>query len=364
MRLIPLLALALGCRSESKVDPLDDGSEEVVDETPEAEDPVETTGELPEGTLDNSGLGGAIPGDAVIETDELPDDYVYEEDAVEPELSLDDVQAGIEDGLWTYFWVDPAMLHDLYRDLTSVPEADVISGAADCPYYYDYYYTDYGYFYWYDTCSTDDGTGFSGYALSYDYAGLVSGGYTYPEYGYISASGAVTSPAGATLDLAGYSYMYEYDYGGSYGYHYNYIYGNFSYDGEGYEDTWLAAGLSLNLYTSAFQYNNTETPNLYVQFSGSLAGMTGAVNTIVFVDTYFHTAAMGSNCDAEPSGTISVRGSDGEWYDVEFQGPPYMGSSVFPTDCDGCGQVYFRGEYLGDVCPDFSALSDWENRPW
>ena len=59
-----------------------------------------------------------------------------------------------------------------------------------------------------------------------------------------------------------------------------------------------------------------------------------------------------------------MRDSEGEWYDVNFQGPPYQGARVLPNDCDGCGQVYYRGELLGEVCPDFSILTDWEDRPW
>lgn len=353
--LIATLGLIAGCTPESKVEPI--GEDDPIDQTPTEQPHQEGDGVGSHNdaiTLDE--LAGAM--------DPEPSDYIYEEDTVEPLLSVDDVTLGIEVGIATALSVDPATLHQTYANLIATAYANVTYDEDDCPYYYDYYLEDYGYFYWYDTCTAPDDTSFSGYALSYDYSGLDSYPYYYPNYAYLSGNGSVTDPKGYTLDMAGYSYIYEYEYYGSYfNYHSGYTYGNFSYDNPDYAGTWLGQNLSVNLTFYAYQYNN-DPASVVNQITGSLSGMSGDVNTIVLTDTYFYTAALGSNCEAEPSGTISVRDADGEWYDVYFQGPPYSGATVFPPDCDGCGQVYFRGEYLGESCPDFSILSSWEGRPW
>ena len=34
------------------------------------------------------------------------------------------------------------------------------------------------------------------------------------------------------------------------------------------------------------------------------------------------------------------------------------------SQCDGCGELFFMGESLGELCPDLGPLMDWEGRPW
>lgn len=360
-RALVLLGPLLGCQPESKINPIDEAEPTEEQSPPEEEAPQEEV-DIPTRAVEQG--TSADPGAAHVPGEDLPDDYIYDEETVEPLLTAADVEAGIEEGLETVFWVDPALLHETYNDLIETSKSAVVAGEDDCPYYYDYYLEDYGYFYWYDTCTADDDTAYSGYTLGYYYSGMESGSYLYDNYSYLSGTGAVSSPEGYTLDIGGYSYVYEYHYAGYYSYHYSYVYGNFASDDPALADTWLAAGLSLNLTWSADHYDDVTGPQNTMTFTGSLAGMTGNVNTIVMTDTYIYTNTRGSNCEAEPSGTISVRDSAGEWYDVSFQGPPYAGASIFPPDCDGCGQIYFRGQYLGDACPDFSLLTDWEYRPW
>ena len=73
---------------------------------------------------------------------------------------------------------------------------------------------------------------------------------------------------------------------------------------------------------------------------------------------------LGSECDLEPYGTISVRDNDGNWVDVVFDGPAYWGAWAFQPHCDGCGMAYFRGEEVGPTCIDFSSWLEWENLSW
>jgi len=362
-----LMALLVACRPESKVTPIDDQPTGQTD--PGAADDAEEQGDPgPSRAVAQGAVAVGLslnPRDVRTPGQDDPDDYVYEQDEVEALLSVADVEQGIEDGLATAMWIDPSIVLDEYGRLISAAEADMVSGEGDCPYYYDYYLEYYSYFYWYDSCTTPDGTAFSGYALGYDFSGASSPPYAYPHYAYLSGSGAVQSPDGYTLEIGGSAYDYEYDYYGSYyNYHSGYVVGSFAYDDPRFADTWLAAGLSIDLTISGDDYGDYDVPMNTLTFTGSLSGMTGDVNTVVFTDTTISAAGRGSACDVEPSGTISVRDADGEWYDVNFQGPPYVGASVFPPDCDGCGQVYFRGQYLGDACPDFRVITTWEGRPW
>ena len=51
-----------------------------------------------------------------------------------------------------------------------------------------------------------------------------------------------------------------------------------------------------------------------------------------------------------------MRGEDGSWYDVLFDGPNDLQPETPPDLCDGCGQVYYQGDAMGEACADFSAL--------
>lgn len=343
-RAVLLLAL-FACTQEAKVEPIEQQDDQVPGEQPGSENPPE------EDTAEPA-------------EEDLPSDYIYEDDEVEALLTAEQVAQGISDGIVAMLSVDPDMLHDTYNAMIDEARTATLAGDDDCPYYYEDYYTYYGYFYWYDSCTADNDLAFSGYGYSYDYIGYTSGYYVYDDLSYLYGNLALTSPSGETFEGSGYSYHQEYLYGSNYHGIYAYVYGNWAYDGEDANGNWLTKGLGVNTYLSGSAYSGMGEPYSQLTMTGSVSGIEGDVNTIVMTDTFIYTEAYGSDCELEPSGQISVRDANGEWYDVEFQGPPYMGASVFPTDCDGCGQVWFRGEYLGEACPDFTPMTDWEERPW
>lgn len=356
-----LLFGLVACTQETKVEPLDDETE-VTGEQPASEDDS--------GEVDTAGQGTSEEeteedvADSGEAEDDLPSDYIYEDDEVEALLSPEQVQQGITDGIVAMLSVDPDLMHDTYNTIIDESRSAALAGEADCPYYYEDYYTYYGYYYWYDSCTAEDDLTYSGYGYSYDYEPYETSGYRYSDVSYLYGNLALTTPEGATFEGSGYSYHQEYGYSTNYYAVYAYVYGNWAYDGEDAEGNWLTQNLGVNTYVSASAYSDMGVPYSQMTMTGSVSGLSGDVNTIVMTDTFIYTEAYGSDCDLEPSGLISVRDSQGEWYDVEFQGPPYMGASVFPTDCDGCGQIWFRGEYLGEACPDFSRMTDWEVRPW
>ena len=354
MKLSHIVCLALlGC---SQTEPKDPAAGEVVDQDP-ADVGHDDPGEIEDG---DSGVA-----EEVEEEEDLPSDYIYDEDDVTASITLAQIEQGVSDGVVAMLSIDPDVMHDSYNAIIDQSMADAIAGDADCPYYYESYWTTYGYFYWYDSCEAKDDTEFSGYGYSYNYDPYwYATYYYYTDVSYLYGNMSVTTPEGYVFEGSGYSYHQEYTYNETYHSVYAYVYGNWAYDGPEADDTWLQQGLSVNTYVSGAAYSGVSEPTSQLSLTGSVAGLPGDINTVVMTDTFIYTAAYGSPCDKEPSGQISVRDAQGEWYDVQFQGPPYIGATVFPSDCDGCGQVYFRGAYLGDVCPDFTPMTNWEVRPW
>ncbi|MFT4976948.1 MAG: hypothetical protein ACI8S6_002853 [Myxococcota bacterium] len=284
---------------------------------------------------------------------ELPGEYIYEEEPdAGPSLSLGEIEESILDVLEVISWVDPAQLTESYDALR-------LGGDSACPNYY--YRADDGdyYDYWSGSCTADGGTDFSGYAYSYLREPYSTGTYTYADHGYLQMYGALTSRLGESLDVSGsfYHQTYRYDTGEDW-YGYAYLIGDVRWSAADAFDTWMAEEYSLNLTVNSYDY---ATGQRAIALKGSLSGVAGVVNSALFEEVYLYSA---SDCPIEPSGDISVRDSEGQWYLASFQGAPFSSAPVFPPDCDGCGQVYYRGELIGDVCPDFSSMLDWSTRPW
>ena len=284
---------------------------------------------------------------------DLPGAYVHLEDEPEPLLTLEEIGEGIENALEEMLALDPRELHDVYVDIRD-------SQDGDCPAYLDYDTE-----YWYDTCSTSEGASFAGYANTYRYQDYVNpdNDYFYEDLAYLSADFAIETASGESLEGTGYSYYYEGQYPNSSNrFYYSSSWGRFHWEGPGADGSWLSSGRSFDYYLSATYY--PDYPGHYISHGGGVSGMEGPVNAYVADAFILYTETMGSLCELEPSSMISVRDEEGSWYEVEFQGPGYWGGWAFEPECDGCGDVWFRGRYLGQACADFSALTAWADRPW
>ena len=291
-----------------------------------------------------------------VETDSAaPSAYIFEAEETELLLTASDIEAAITEGIITSLTLDPAPLHEAYQQVRA-------EGDDDCPYYNEDYYDAYGYYYWYDTCTTTAGSEFSGYAISYDKEGYEASGYIYSPYRYFSGNAKVVTSDGHTFEGAGNSTYYEWSREDGVMGSYHYANGTFRWDGSSEDENWLDDNYAGYIYLSGVYYPTY--PGVYLSYSVSLSGLTGSVNTIIIDGAFIYSESMGSMCTDEPSGTISVRNDNGDWYDVTFDGPQYWGGAVFPPSCDGCGNIYQEGVYLGQACPDFSVLLDWDDRPW
>ena len=290
---------------------------------------------------------------------DAPSPYLYESENEEAALTLSQIRDGIETGLAVYAQLDAPVVHSIY--------ASVREGDDECPAYSETYYDDNGRWYWNDTCESETGSTFTGWGVSLFYEDVVTTeDYRYDGYGYLSAAAKIRDPEGRVFEGAGYSYFYDRTaLSSSNRTWYNRTYGHFRWEGSEGAGTWIDKGLIIDVIFSSTYY--PAYPGRYVSMDGSVFGFDGDVDAIMVESLYLYDESMGSPCTAEPYGTISVRGESGSWYEVVFQGPEYWGAPAFPPECDGCGQASFRGKPMGEVCPSFSALMDWDpidSTPW
>ncbi len=288
-----------------------------------------------------------------------PAPYVVEDtgESATPSLSAEDVAAGITRAFSAALAVDPRDLADAYEGIWAERDEPA------CPYYYPEYLTLYNQYIWSADCTSEAGATFDGYAYYQGYQDYDGGYYTYDRYFYLYTSAAtLTRSDGQRLTGSGYAYYYDIDYY-AYAYKaaYSQIQGTFAWEGASFEDSWLARSISMDLYLYSYRYDTGQT---YTTLNGSLADIDGGVTAVNFDSLYLENAATGTSCAAEPGGAVLLRDTAGTWYEVSFDGPAYSGAPSFPAYCDGCGSVYWRGDYLGEACPDFSSLTEWQDRPW
>ena len=298
-----------------------------------------------------AGDQGLQPVDDEIVEDDSPTPYVYEEE----ENTTDTVDvavlaAGVEEALEVLASIDPLLFHETY-------EAALLESDGDCPYWYPYDYE-----YWSDTCTTSNGTKFYGYGSSENKDGYVSNNVTFSPYRYFSGDAKIVHNDGRVIEASGYSSFYETISATGDTSFYQSMSGRFRIEAPDTEGTWLSRDLSLALNYYAGYYPGY--PGKQVLVNSAISGLEGEIFAASFDSVYLYEETLGNLCDLEPSGTISLRDTAGTWYDLEFQGASFWGSNVFPPDCEGCGQAYVQGKYLGEVCPDFSLLTDWDTRPW
>ena len=258
-----------------------------------------------------------------------------ETDPIEPGMTLADVEVALVDAIDAALGLSVAPVVDSYRAAMSYAD-------ESCPVWYD---DGYGGYYWYSYCTTGQGASYSGYAFETSYDGQTDKYGNVSSGASISAAATVVSPGG-TLDASGAVGGYEMDT--YYGSHARslYVSGNFSWTGTEASDTWMTDGVRPEVGV----YSDTMHGAGYFSIYGSIAGLGASIDVVAFDSVVLYTQSYGALCGQEPIGMISIRGADGNWYDVMFDNDYHK---VDPADCDGCGAVWFRGEYLGEACADF-----------
>ena len=241
-----------------------------------------------------------------------------------PDLAALDLTAALQEAQATLVALDVTPLFAAYDE--AVQGAD-----GYCPAIYGY---DYGESYvesWYAQCTAYDGDVFSGYANDYqerDYRGL-------------GVQATVLTRAGHTLTAVGYWGSYEADYGSA-RYRGDYFDGPFSWDGPDSRQAWYARGIVPRELSLEWNVDGRGDLQGFTA-NGQLSSLGGAFDTFDF-DAWEWRAGCG-----EPSGRVSVRTSDAVWLDVTFGGEG-------AARCDGCGEVSWRGQVLGEACDDFDGF--------
>ena len=272
-----------------------------------------------------------------------PSPYVVDDpDPITPSLSLSELESGIGEavqGLYAYH---------------ALPIADAYAAAyafadGDCPTVYE---DDEGNAWWYDSCETAGGAQFEGEAYYAEWTEWEDG----TEWQGVEfwGSAAIVTSSGDAFQASGGAYAGwgQNDWGNSM---WSGVEGTFTWDGATGQ-SWLAQGVAPEL--SMWMEHVPELDGRFLWMNGGVSSLDGAFETIALSDFAIGDDNIGWPCD-EPAGSVSVRDDEGQWYDIVFDGNSDEWTFEEGT-CDGCGAVWFRGEYLGDACPDFSSLTTWE----
>jgi hypothetical protein len=285
-----------------------------------------------------------------------PSPYIVPEgDPPVPTATLDEVRTALQEALDVAFTVHAAPVETAY-------ETAMAGANAACPYVYT---TPEG-SYWYDSCTSDAGTEFDGYVFSLSGEGIVEPetGAVY-DYWYAFGGATVVDAQGHTLEVGGGAVVQKVtsdDGGGALVYYYSDLAGTFGWDGAEASGTWLETDLDPDL--SLYAYAATDYEASYVELSGGFGGLADGW-AVAFDTNQVGSVLLGLPCETELSGTVGVRAPDGTWMDVQFDGPdPEALDDFVAADCDGCGEVWFQGEPMGEICVDVSTLLASGVAPW
>lgn len=295
------------------------------------------------------------PGSPAGASEVPPSDYVFEEgDLPEPTASLADITEALQVALDLTMTIHGAPVRDAY-------DAAMVGSTGACP----YVYTTPDGSYWYDSCTASDGSEFDGYVFAYEEAGLFdpSSGLVL-DYWYAFGGATVENARGDRLELAGSAVsvkgtgtvdgtaytIYQTDVGGT-----------FQWDGPEAQGTWLSSGIDPDLISNVTSLPSLDQTAIFV--SGGFGGFADGW-AVAYDDNTIGDALLGLPCAAELSGTIGVRAPDGSWYDIQFQGSDGQDPDYDDARCDGCGDVFYQGEAMGEVCVDFGAMMAMGVAPW
>jgi hypothetical protein len=242
-----------------------------------------------------------------------------------------------------------------------------IMGAADehCPTNSEYE----GSSYWYGGCTTSSGTQFEGYSFYEEYVDSPLFGEGSNMFGTsLNTQGSVVLGDGNRFDMGGSVQVYEGTINNEEIYAwFTAVDGTFGWADSEMDESWMGGPIRPTIQSIAYLWTFEDgSTHRAVNTTAGLAGLEAEWDT-VYLSEVFSVDSLGGYwpCTDEPSGRISVRSTEGDWfqvvYDVEQDGDAW---AIAPGACDGCGTVFIGGEAVGEVCNDFSVLRDWEDQPW
>lgn len=200
--------------------------------------------------------------------------------------------------------------------------------------------------YWADTCTSQDGVSFQGFATSIPrndvvpdaYGNLFTGRQIHCE-GVLSQGDTTMECVGGINELTGTD-ANGHDVFYSYSRHYV-----------------LTQGDEVSHFPDAEMWA-VHAPTYKALFQNGVQ-IVRDETTIVGVVEFARQTMSNVDCLVEPNGTQHVQ-VNGAWVYIEWHGD-LLGE---PDRCDGCGDAYAQGEAIGQVCADYSSWLDWTSSPF
>jgi len=283
---------------------------------------------------------------------DAPTPWIYpdDEEEVTPSLQAAALQEAVEVAMAAALELKPEVVLELHELLYPTP----VSGSGDatgCPFFLTYDYGTATAFYWQGECTAGDGTMFSGYGSVSIYNGFVNEYGTFDGFDvtlsgrieaadgtFLEGSGQAGAYLGAAEDLTSVSAVLD---------------GTFLAGGpRAPVSPWLDGTRRPSLSINGWVYVPTGGRNVTV--AGGIAGLDfpDGVSAVSLDNLTARQALAGASCEREFGGGAGVRGDDGNWYDVYFDGPSDEEEETPAELCDGCGTTWFRGSELAQTCVD------------
>jgi hypothetical protein len=281
--------------------------------------------------------------------------WIYAPDDVseEPALATATLQQAIDTAVSVALELDTspiAALHDLLLPPPPIGEGDL----SGCPAYLTYDYGNAVAFFWQGECTGENGHTYSGQGVVAVYTNFtnevgtfsgstvqLSGRITAPDGTFLEGSGAAGFFAGGNAQLAARS---------------NTLNGAWRAGGpRAPVSPWLDGTREPSLEVASWTFLPTGGRNLTLKGGLSFSAdspLPAGVSALVFEDFTARAILAGASCEQEPGGMASVRGDDGTWYDVLFDGPTDAAATTPAETCDGCGATWYRAREIDPVCVD------------
>lgn len=164
------------------------------------------------------------------------------------------------------------------------------------------------------------------------------------EWQYSHGNNRVIGPDGQTTNLLGMSWYRDWDDEGTRAITVE-LWGQFWTDDPQLDDPWFTTAIGSELDVDL----RVEGGGVTGTWTGGFSRLDGSVWAFTF------DLAVDSGTCVEPTGTIQLQDTAGDWYTLTWDGS---------TTCDGCGTASSDLGDLGTVCADFSPLTEWEDDPW
>lgn len=276
------------------------------------------------------------------------------EDRPLPALDGPSVSATIEDLLPALLQMHAGEIQDVYEEL--------LTGASPgCP---TWNTSPEGLPYWFDSCTSDGGSSFDGYAYDVDVVDRPDGDVVWSGWQFYGLT-TIETPDGRRFESTGAAGLLTGTQADGAQVSYSYMDEGFRYTGDAHGAAWLSTEGSPQV--AAYAVHQPSTGGRLVALEARVALTEGDFQAAVFEDIQLGDSEIGAPCTREPAGLVSLRTLEGTWLTLYFEGPPVerWGDGIEdPDSCDGCASVWTSGTRLGEVCVDTSSLLAWEGSPW